>query len=181
MAEPRDKKEQQPEERGGAKPARIDSFINNNFMVIVIAATLVAVTAIGGGTLLLFGGEPEPEPVAVVVVEEPALAMGTVEYLELDPPFVISLPDRGRQRFLQANITIMSRTSGALQTLQRHMPAIRHRLSTVLSAQSIAEIQSPGGIEQVRVEATAEINRILVEEFGSEAIDEVLFTSFVMQ
>ena len=141
-------------------------------------ALLVLLLAAGAGYWFLMPSETETGEVAE---EEAVPVMEEAHYLELEPAFVINLPDRGRQRFLQATITIMSRNRAAILTADTHMPAIRHNLSRVLSAQSIETIQSPGGIEQVREEAKVELNKILLDEYGSEAIEEVLFTAFVMQ
>ena len=147
--------------------------------LILIGLAVVLLISVGAAAFFFLGGEAGSE--SEIAESETLVPEDKAEYLVLDPPFIINLPDRGRQRFLQASVTVMSRSPGALLTLQEHMPAIRHHLSIVLSAQSIASIQSPGGIEQVRREATIALNKILLEEYGSDAIDEVLFTAFVMQ
>ena len=139
----------------------------------------VVLLAGGAAAYFLLGGEDEAAEVAEV--EEEVVPQEQAVYLELEPPFVISLPARGRQRFLQANITVMSRDREAILNVERHMPAIRHHLSNILSAQSLESIQSEGGIELVRAEATEQINRLLMDDLESATIDEVLFTSFVMQ
>ena len=146
-------------------------------LFIIIAA--VALLGGGGAAYFLLGGEDESAEVAEV--EEEVVPQEQAVYLELDPPFVISLPARGRQRFLQANITLMSRDREAILKVEQHMPAVRHHLSNILSAQSLESIQSEGGIELVRTEATEQINRLLIEDLESTAIEEVLFTTFVMQ
>ena len=141
-----------------------------------------AVVLLAGGAaayFFLLGGDDEAAE--VVEVEEEVIPQEQAEYLELDPPFVISLPARGRQRFLQANITVMSRSRAAILKVEEHMPAVRHHLSNILSAQSLESLQSAGGIELVRTEATEQINQLLLDEYGGEAIEEILFTSFVMQ
>lgn len=146
----------------------------------LILIGLAALLLIGGGAgayLFLFSADDAME--MAEEMEEPPIEQAV--YLELEPPFVVSLPDRGRQRFLQASITVRSRNHEAILRLEEHMPAIRHSLSNVLSAQTVGSIQTQGGIEQVRNEATDQINKILSEELQGEAIEDVLFTGFVMQ
>lgn len=141
----------------------------------------VALLLLGGGAAAYFFLLAEPEDVAELAEEEIEIPDGKAIYLELEPAFVINLPDKGRQRFIQATITVMSRRMGAILKVDEHMPAIRHNLSNVLSAQTIETIQSPGGLEGVRKEALEVVNKLLLEEYGSEAIESVLFTAFVMQ
>ena len=147
--------------------------------LIMIAAAALLLIGGGAGAYLFLGSDPESDELAEAEEEEPPPAEAV--YLELDPPFVVSLPDRGRQRFLQATITVRSRNRESILKVEQHMPAVRHNLSNILSAQTVSSIQTPGGIEQVRQEATDQINKILSEELGGEAIEDVLFTSFVMQ
>ncbi len=139
---------------------------------------LLALVAAGAGGYYFFMGSTESEELAEEEVEEPIPA---AFYLELDPVFIINLPDKGKQRFLQTSVTVMSRSQAAIRKFEQHMPVFRHHLNNVLSTQTISSIQSPGGIEDARVQALEQINRVLVEELGSEAIETVLFTSFVMQ
>ena len=147
--------------------------------LIMIAAAALVLIGGGAGAYLFLGSDPESDELAEVVEEEPPPAEAF--YLELEPPFIVSLPDRGRQRFLQANITVRSRNRESILKVEEHMPAVRHNLSNILSAQTVSSIQTAGGIEQVRREATEQIKKILSEELDSEAIEDVLFTGFVMQ
>ncbi len=161
----------------GEEEAPADSASPNSKKRLIIAVAALVVFAGGVAYWLL-----RPLPEGDAMAEEPAPPpREPAQYLELEPAFVINLPDRGRQRFLQASVTVMSRNRGAILTIEQHMPVIRHSLSAILSAQTVESIQTPGGIEMVRADAKRELNKILAEEYGSEAIEEVLFTAFVMQ
>jgi len=143
---------------------------------------LAAVVLLGGGAgayFFLFAGGSDGDTEEMLVEEE---VMAPAEYKQLKPPFIVNFPDRGRQRFLQADITLMTREPDVLFAIDEHMPLIRHNLTNVLSAQSLTTLHTAAGIERLRREATEELKRILAEEIGTEeGIDEVLFTSFVLQ
>lgn len=140
----------------------------------------VLVLLVGGGAgAYFFLGNSDAD--AVAEEAEVEIPVEESHYLKLEPVFIINLPDRGKQRFLQASVTLMGKNSASLFKIEQHMPVIRHHLTNVLSAQTISSIQSPGGIEQVRFQALDQINTVLTTEYGSEAIDQVLFTAFVMQ
>jgi flagellar protein FliL len=145
----------------------------------LIIGALAAVLVLGGGAgaFLMMGAEPE-EPVAAV----PALpVLGPVQYLELTPSFIVNFPHQGRQRFLQATVSIMSRDTEALDAINQHMPVVRHNLINLLSAQMLLVFEDPTGVELLRQLATQEVKQVLMREIGREGIEEVLFTNFVMQ
>ena len=144
------------------------------FAIVGLAAALAA----GAGGYFFFMGAQESEELAVEDVEIP---IEEAFYLKLEPVFIINLPDKGKQRFLQTSVTVMSRSNDSILKVEQHMPVMRHHLTNVLSAQTIASIQSPGGIEAARYQALDLINRVLVEEYGAQAVEQILFTSFVMQ
>ncbi len=152
---------------------------SKNLILMIVGAVLL-VLAGGGGAyfFLLSSAGPEdgaaPTPVAV--------PLGPIEYLDLSPAFIVSYPFQGRQRYLQASLTVMSRDAAALDAVVEHMPIIRHNLLNLFTAQMLEVAESPSsGIEELRQLATEEVKAILHEEIGRDGIEEVLFTSFVTQ
>lgn len=150
-------------------------------LIAIAAMVLVLVGGGGAAYMLVFVGSND----AVENTEEATLAEqvpeGSIEYIKLDPPFVVNFSDRGRQRFVQAEITLMTRDPDMVFVIDQHMPLIRHNITNVLGAQTMDTIRTAEGINQVRIETTSELQRMLDGEIGNNAIEEVLFTSFVMQ
>jgi flagellar FliL protein len=150
---------------------------NMKILIIALAGGLLLAVAGGAGVWFFMGGTTptatESGPVAV--------PLGPVEYLSLAPAFVVNFPHQGRQRFMQADVTVMSRDAQALAAVRQHMPAIRHSLINLFSAQLLLVFEDPTGIERLRQLATEEVNQVLEREIGRRGVDEVLFTSFVMQ
>lgn len=145
----------------------------------LMIGALAGVLLIGGGAgaFLFMGGQP-----AELEVAEPAgPVLGPVQYLELTPSFIVNFPHQGRQRFLQASISVMSRDPEALDAVSQHMPVVRHNLINLLNAQMLLVFEDPTGIELLRQLATQEVKQVLMREIGREGIEEVLFTNFVMQ
>jgi len=111
--------------------------------------------------------------------------------------FTVNYDVNGRQRFLQAELTLMYRDEAVLKTLELHMPAVRNSLVMLLSRQVFDELQTADGKEKLRTEALAEIQGILAKETAAAAakseekdakekpsnanVEQVLFTQFVMQ
>lgn len=144
---------------------------------LLIVGVLLLLLVCGGAAWFLLS------PAAELSQEELDLARaeGPVQYLDLEPSFLVNFPHQGRQRYLQASISVMSRDDEAMQAVQHHMPAIRHRLNNVLSAQVLLVFEDPTGIEALRQLAADEVRQVLLQEIGREGVDELLFTSFVMQ
>lgn len=152
---------------------------SKKWLLIGVIAVVVLVAAGGAAWFFLLGDTEE------VVVDENAVetvaATEPVQYLELSPAFIVNFPHQGRQRFMQATVTVMARDAQALEAVQQHMPVIRHNLINLLSAQLILVFEDPAGIETLRQMATEEVNQVLQREIGREGIEQLLFTNFVMQ
>jgi len=151
--------------------------------IILIVAIVVVLVAAGLAAWLLFL-RPAPETsveTEEATAEEAVVHTGPVQYLELAPSFVVNFPHQGRQRYMQASLSVMSRDSEAIAAVSRHMPLIRHNLINLFSAQLLLVFEDPSGIEHLRQLATEEVQQVLINEIGREGIDEVLFTDFVMQ
>ena len=155
-----------------------------NKLLLIIILLLVLIGAGGGAAwfFLLAPGDAETATAEGEEAEEaPAAPLEPMQYQSLAPPFVVNFPYQGRQRYLQAEISVMSRDAAALEALRLHMPAVRHALNNLFSAQLILVFEDPSGIEALRELATAEVRQVLEREIGRPGIEEVLFTSFVMQ
>lgn len=149
-------------------------------LIMIVAAVALFLAGGGGAYFFLLGSAP-------AVVEEGAgpvvvVPKGPMLYLDMTPSFIVSYPYQGRQRYLQANLSVMSREQAALDAVIEHMPIIRHNLLNLFTAQMLEVAESPNsGIEGLRDLATTEVKAILHHEIGRDGIEEVLFTSFVTQ
>jgi len=159
------------------------------FIFIGLGVFLIGLSV--GGTLLAVKWlSPEPEPEVVLdeegnpidpeaeieeVVKAPAI------YYPLKPPLIVNYQARGRQRFLQAEISLMSRDSEVISAVELHMPKIRNSLILLFSGQVYEEMQTDEGKEILRHDVLTELQNIMQEEIGKTGIEKVLFTNLVMQ
>lgn len=149
-------------------------------LIIIIAAVVLLLG--GGGGAYFFLLAPAPQELGAegeAIVEAPS---GPMLYLDMSPAFIVSYPYQGRQRYLQASLSVMSRDQEALDAVVEHMPVIRHNLLNLFTAQMLEVAESPSsGIEELRNLATEEVKAVLHHEIGRDGIEEVLFTAFVTQ
>lgn len=163
------------------------------FLMIGIALALVVIS-IGGTVVALKILSPAP-PVgeAVAAVEHAPSTLAPAIYFAMTPNFTINFNVNGRQRYLQAAITLMYRDPLLEELLKLHMPAIRNGLVMLLSAKNFDELQTNEGKEILREEALEIIRSQLQKEqaaltasgkadkVSSANVEQVLFTTFVMQ
>jgi flagellar FliL protein len=83
-------------------------------------------------------------------------------------------------RFLQISMEVMAKDQKAVDSVQKNMPLIRNNLLLLMSNRDYQSMMSREGKEKLRAEALAEI-RAVQKKQGGEDIDDVLFTSFVVQ
>ena len=115
---------------------------------------------------------------------KPAEAMPQVmapTYISLNPPFVVNFEDQSLVRFLQVTVEVMTRDPEAVAAVEQHMPRIRNNLVLLFSSQSYQTLSSREGKIKIRKQALTEVQSILEEQTGKPGIDEIYFTSFVMQ
>jgi flagellar protein FliL len=146
--------------------------------LIIIAALLLVLIGSVAVYFFLFSGANDSgsaESDAAALANEPSI------YLALDPAFTIDFMVDGRQRYVQLNMTVMSKNESQVEALTLHMPLIRNSLVLLFSSQSFDELQTAEGKLALKTAALNAINGILEQETGQGGIDAVLFTNFVMQ
>lgn len=156
-------------------------------VILILAGVLLIASSIGGTLYLLgfFDSEDIPEVVEQEGQEqqkEPKTAQRPpAMYFPIKPPFVVNFQSRGRQRFLQVDVAIMTRNQQVYGAIQTHLPLIKNRLVMLFGGQVYEELQTDEGRELLRQKALEAIQSILDAEIGEAEIDQVLFTNFVMQ
>jgi flagellar FliL protein len=189
MADNKEKTEDNDEkteaEEGGKKKFKLPTLSPKAKLIVVIVAGLLFLGGVVGGTLYALGvfGDSEEEVVEEVVVEEveqkdlkpPAM------YFPIKPAFIVNFQSRGRQRFLQVEVSVMTREQDVFSALQQHLPLVKNKLVMLFSGEVYEELQTNEGRELMRQKALEAVQSILQQEIGKPGIEQVLFTNFVMQ
>lgn len=151
--------------------------------MIIMAAVIVLV--MGGGTVgtLYFtgmlgggGGEKKEE---VAKPEEPAA--NDPVYFAFEKPFVVNFETETGLRFLQVGVELMSYDPLAIEAVKTHMPVIKNNVILMYSNQNFEALAGRDGKEKLREQTLKEIQAVLEKYFGKPGVEEVYFTSFVMQ
>jgi flagellar FliL protein len=152
-------------------------------LIVIVVAVILAISASIGGTLYLLGffdsddmAEGE-EQVLEEVDTKPSPAM----YFPIKPAFTVNFSSRGRQRYLQVDVTVLTRNAEVFNALQTHLPLVKNRLVMLFGGEIYDELQTDEGKELLRQKALEALQEIIKQEVGVEGVEEVLFTNFVMQ
>jgi flagellar basal body-associated protein FliL len=159
------------------KPAKAKKGLGG---VVMVAAAFVGAAAGSGGALMavvtlrpgLLGGKAAVAPVVV--------AATPVEYIELENAFTSNLADTGR--YLQLRIAVSS-TGGPPVTaaLTQHKLAIVSAVLAVLGEVGEADVADRVAKAKLRATIRGAINDVLTRKAHVAGIDEVFFTSLVVQ
>jgi flagellar FliL protein len=92
----------------------------------------------------------------------------------------VNFEDGSAVRFLQITMEIMAHDEKAIESVQKNIPLIRNNLLLLMSNRNYQSMMSREGKEKFRQEALTEVRGVQKKE-GSPDVDDVLFTSFVVQ
>jgi len=146
--------------------------------IMFIVIILVAVLASAGGTWFLL----QPEEVVEVTEEEATEeVIQKALYHNLRPPFIVNAMTGNKSRYLQADLTIMSRNQPVIEAIINHAPLIRSRINNLLVDQDFLTMQTQEGKEELAENLRVLVEQVVQEQDDLTGVESVLLTNFVMQ
>jgi flagellar FliL protein len=112
--------------------------------------------------------------------ESPELTRFENSYMELEKPLVSNLT--GTRKVIQVNLSIMTHyDERVFKNVKKHEPALRSAALDAMRQSTEADLSSPDFRKNLAARIRDEMNAVLTkyEDFGG--IEEVFFTSFVVQ
>ena len=115
--------------------------------------------------------------------EEAVTAPSAAQYHDLSPSFVANFGSSNSKKlkFVKADISVRATSTDAINEVMNHDALVRHQIVMLLSRQTEETLSNPAGQEAVRVEALSVVKAALKVETGSGQIEDLFFTSFVVQ
>ncbi len=110
-----------------------------------------------------------------------AASSGATPYFEIKTPFVVNLADAGSLAFLQVNAQFKVKNDAVKEYLFIHLPAIQHTMMLILSEQTASDIKTVAGKQKLREKTLKEVQDLLTTQIGDSAIEDIYFTSFIVQ
>ncbi len=148
-------------------------------MLLWVGVGLLALLLSAGGLAYALMARPATntttEASSAPVARQPAL------YQPLEPAFTVNYAQDGRQRYMQVHVELMGRDPQAMKTLAGHLPLIRNELVMLFGRADFQSLSTAEGKEALREQATAAVQELMTQEFGTAVIESVLFTNLVLQ
>ena len=140
-------------------------------MLFIIIGVVVLLAGGGGGAWFMTQGKQEP---GVAKVEPPKPPV----FMPLET-FTVNL--QGGDHYLQTDITLQVTDPAQLEEIKLHMPRVRSRLLALLSSKNAEDLASAESKKTLAREIMDQINQPFTPKGKPQKIDDVLFTSFVIQ
>lgn len=102
-------------------------------------------------------------------------------YYSMDPAFINNLSGTGGRRFMQVTVQLMARDQAVITAVQRHEPVVRNDLLMLFSDQTLESVDTTSGKEELRRKSLEAIRRILRSHDEPDALEDLFFTSFIVQ
>ncbi|TAA40311.1 MULTISPECIES: flagellar basal body-associated protein FliL [Corallincola] len=159
-------------------------------VMLIIIAVVVVLLGAGAAFYFLSGGD-DAQPVAdesapAAEGAQPAASgedatTGNALYVALPRPFVFNVPGQGRDRLVQIKVQLLVRGGNNESLAKKHIPMIEGTLLKTFSGANADELSTLEGKERLREQALTDIKSALQGLEGTEVVEQVLFTGFVMQ
>lgn len=164
-----DKEEEEAvEESGGSKKK----------LILLIVGVLVLVGVAVGVALFLLGGGNESESQKDIVEE---IVKVDPVYIDLNPPFTVNLAPDDAVGFLQVSLQVLTFSTDVAAEIEKHKPLIRNNLVVLFGNQKSIELRTPEGKEKLQKDALGVVQAVIDESGSGGEVDNVFFTTFVMQ
>jgi len=154
-------------------------------LILILVAIVVLLGGAGGGAYWYFvmaeedvtEGVEGTEAIEEEFDEDRAVAI----YHKIRPAFRTTFSANNRQRYMQVEVTLVTRQEEVVSALVTHQPLIVNALVMLFADADYLELQTSEGKETLRLAASTAVDEILEKEAMVSGIEKVLFTQFVMQ
>ena len=150
--------------------------------LLVILVLLAGGT--GGGAWYFLAGQEPAAPVKAGAPKAPAAKPGPSKAPVFAPlePFTVNLQrEDASAQYLQVGLSLKVTDSNVVDAIKLHMPEIRNRILLLLSSKKASDISTLEGKQALSAALNGEIAKPLAGSVPAQAIESVLFTSFVIQ
>ena len=96
-------------------------------------------------------------------------------------PFTVNFRNDNNTRFMQISISALVRSEEIVKALEKHQPVIRNNLLLLFTGQVPSDLRTREGKEELREIVLKETQSILEKQTGGKGVEQIFFTSFVMQ
>jgi flagellar FliL protein len=113
--------------------------------------------------------------------EEEGNAKAEKIYYDLGKPLVVDFSKSGSVRFVSISLSLLVEGAETVNALKKNEPMIRNNLLMLINAQGVENLKTREGKDKLRAAILTEVAGVLEKMEAKGHIQEIFFTSFVMQ
>lgn len=162
--------------------------------MIIIIAIVVILAAAGGGAYFFMAGDDSVSQEQLdaeldgesageegEAAESASASTGSALYVPMPRPFRFNVPGAARDRFVEIRVQLLVRGSDNEEAAKKHVPLIESTLLAVFSQSNADDLGTSAGKTSLKQKSLVEVHKVMKDVEGSNVVEKVLFTAFVMQ
>jgi flagellar FliL protein len=120
---------------------------------------------------------------SVAQAAESSASTGPNAYFSIQEPFTINFLNQSQQkvRYLQIRVALKSDDPAIIQNAELNLPMIQDALRILFTDQNYETVSTVVGRERLQQQALEKVRQLLAEETGSDGLEQVYFTRFILQ
>ncbi|MGR9013353.1 MAG: flagellar basal body-associated FliL family protein [Gammaproteobacteria bacterium] len=151
-------------------------------LIIIIVAVVLLLAASGGAAYFFMAGDDSAKGEKVEHADEDESGVPVEKlYFEMTKPIVIDFPKGSSAKHGRITVSMLVDGAETIDVLKKNEPMIRNNLLMLLSAQESSTLNTREGKDMLRKLMLDEVTAVLVKMAGKSKVEEIFFTSFVMQ
>ena len=151
-------------------------------LIIIIVAVLVLLAGAGGGAFFFMkGGDAAKEEKVEQATEDESAAHAEKIYFEMSKPLVVDFPKGSAVKHGRITISMLVEGAETTEILKKNEPMIRNNLLMLIGAQDSNVLNTREGKEALQKAMLDDVMVVIKKMAGKGQVEEVFFTSFVMQ
>ncbi|MYM35270.1 flagellar basal body-associated protein FliL [Duganella sp. FT94W] len=155
---------------------------SKKLIIIIVAAVLLLGGAGGGAAWFFMHGKADAEEHDDAPKKKKSKKAVKPEYVPVEP-FTVNLQpgEDGADQYLQIAFTLQVGGVEEATAVKDNMAKVRSRMLLLLSSKHATEINTPAGKIQLAKEIVAQLREPFEDRGAQQEIEDVLFTSFIIQ
>jgi flagellar FliL protein len=154
-------------------------------MIIIIIAVVVLLAGAGGAAFFFMKGdaskEEKVEHVEEAAAEDESAVPAEILYFDMGKPIVVDFPKGSSVKHGRITISMLVEGAETIAVLKKNEPMIQNNLLMLVGAQDSNVLNTHEGKETLRKAMLDDVTAVIKKMAGKGQVEEIFFTSFVMQ
>lgn len=149
-------------------------------LIIIIVATVILLAGGGGAAYFFMKGDSSKGEKAEHVEEESEVPAEKL-YFDMTKPIVVDFPKVSAVKHGRITVSMLAEGAETIEVLKKNEPMIRNNLLMLIGAQDSSVLNTREGKDVLRKAMLDDVNAVIKKMAGKGQVEEIFFTSFVMQ